>query len=73
METPQKEEAKLSEMQLAVASIICDGSNNAHSSEISATDPYIPSCTNSSTQTEDQIKGVEVETQTERNLKVSVG
>ena len=68
--TPPKK-AKLLEVQQAVASIISDESTNTPSSGISATDPYIPSCTNVPTQT-DQVEADEVETQTEVNLKVSV-
>ena len=68
-ETPPKKKPKLSEVQQAVASITCNG--DTPSSGISAKDPYIPSCTNASTQT-DQVEADEVETQTEVNLKVSV-
>ena len=68
-ETPPKKKPKLSEVEQALASITCNG--DTPSSEISATDPYIPDCTNASTQT-DQAEAVEVETQTEVNLKVSV-
>ena len=70
-ETPPKKKPKLSEVQQAVASIISDESTNTPSSGISATDPYIPSCTNASTET-DQVEADEVETQTEVNLKVLV-
>ena len=56
-------------MEQAVASITCNG--DTPSIETSATDPYIPDCANASTQT-DQAAAVEVETQAEVNLKVSV-
>ena len=68
-ETPPKKKPKLSEVQQAVASITCNA--DTPSIEISATDPYIPSCTNASTQT-DQVETDEVDTQTEVNMKVSM-
>ena len=71
IETPLKKKLELSEVQQAVASITCNG--DTPSSEISATNPYvyILNCTNASTKT-DQIESVEIETQTEVNLKVLV-
>ena len=58
-ETPPPKKPKLTEVEMAVASIVSEGSPT----EISVSDPYIPECNNAAVQTEGEKKDNEAQTE----------